>query len=556
MKKMKKMMALALAMVMMLAMGVTVFAADTPHSITIKNTNNAISIDGKTYNAYKLFDSTHSGTAYAYYMSTDNQFYSAALVAEEAPAANTLAAVLRTYFDFTVLAGDSSKVSVTPKAGYTAEANAREFADAIQPYLASANADKTGTASGETCTINLDANEAGQGYYIVTGVVEAKDQTTTAGKEEITSAVIITNEDPNPVVAPKAGVPTLNKKITGVAEAGKDGLSTAVNGAVLDDKGVAAVAKVGSKVSYQIDSIVPDLRGYTKYTFIIGDSITAGLDYVKNSFKIKYGTGEATEITPTFKNNDKSFELTIPMTTLDDYTAGTAITLTYDCTVNDSALSYDYENNTANLTYSRNPYNDNEKDTTPDKKTYVIDLNIDVDKVAEGASGKKLDGAEFQLYRMNGSAKEYYKWDATAKKVTWVASGGDTFTTNTAGKLTTQVRGLDKGEYYLEETKAPTGYNALAAPVKVTISVNEANNKVTYSATTDGAAAKVDNGVVDLATAQTSAQPVAVATIVNNAGAELPSTGGIGTTIFYVIGAILVLGAGILLVTRRRMNAN
>ena len=68
--------------------------------------------------------------------------------------------------------------------------------------------------------------------------------------------------------------------------------------------------------------------------------------------------------------------------------------------------------------------------------------------------------------------------------------------------------------------------------------------------------AKVDDGVVDLAAAQTAAQPVAVATIVNNAGQQLPSTGGIGTTIFYIVGAILVLGSGILLVTRRRMNAN
>jgi len=541
MKTLRKMMALVIAMVMVLAMGVTVFAADTPHTITITNTNNAISIDGKTYNAYKVFDSTHSGDAYAYYLSKTSQFYT-----------NTDAkSVIETYFTLTELPGDSTKVSVVPKADYDAEADARAFADAMQPYLKDLAADKTGTASGETCTITLDANEPGQGYYIVTGTAKASDQNTEAGKEEITSAVIVTNEDPSPVIAPKTGIPTLNKKITGVAE----GL-TKIGDALLDNDGVAAVAKVGSTVSYELDSIAPDLTGYTKYTFTFGDSITAGLTYVEDSFKLKVGSGDAASITPEFAADKKSFTYTIPYATLQTYTKGDAIVLTYDCTVNDSALNYDYENNTANLTYSRNPYDDTEKDTTPDKKTYVIDLNIDVDKVAEGVSGKKLDGAEFQLYRMNGTTKEYYKWDTTNKKVTWVASGGDTFTTDTAGKLTTQVQGLDKGEYYLEETKAPTGYNALSAPVKVTISVNEANNKVTYSATTDGAAAKVDDGVVDLTAAQTSAQPVAVATIVNNAGTQLPSTGGIGTTIFYIVGAILVLGAGILLVTRRRMNAN
>ena len=538
MKSLKKMIALAIAMVMVLAMSVTAFAA-TSHSITIKNENDAISINGKTYSAYKLFESTQNSdkTAYAYYLSKSNQFYTTS-------AAKT---IVEKYFTLTNIPGDSTKVTAVAKTGF----DPRTFADEIESVLENLRADYTSpAAANEQAVISLPSDEAGQGYYIVTGTAKASDQDTTAGKEEITSAVIVTNEDPNPVAKPKAGIPTLDKKITGVAE----GL-TEVSGAVLDADGVAAVAKVGSTVSYEIDSIVPDLTGYTTYTYKISDSITAGLTYVENSFVLKINNAEV-DIDPVFASDKKSFTLTIPMTTLEDYDAGTDIVLTYDCTVNDSALSYDYENNTANLEYSRNPYDSTEKDTTPDKKTYVIDLNIDVDKVAEATSGKKLDGAQFQLYRMNGTAKEYYKWDSAAKKVTWVASGGDTFTTDTNGKLTTKVQGLDKGEYYLEETKAPVGYNALSAPVKVTISANEANNKVTYSATTDGAAAKVDNGVVDLTAAQTSAQPVAVATIVNKAGTQLPSTGGIGTTIFYIVGAILVIGAGVVLVTRRRMNAN
>jgi fimbrial isopeptide formation D2 family protein/LPXTG-motif cell wall-anchored protein len=545
MKKMKKMMALALAMVMVLAMSVSVFAA-TSHSITIKNDNDAISINGKTYSAYKLFDSTQNSdkTAYAYYLSKSNQFYTTA-------AAKT---IVEKYFTLTDIPGDSTKVSAVAKTGF----DPRTFADEIESVLKNLAADYTSpAATNEQAVISLPDDEAGQGYYIVTGTAKASDQNTTAGKEEITSAVIVTNEDPNPVAKPKAGIPTLDKKITKVQEG-----TTEQTGAVLDAQGQAAVAKVGSTVSYEIDSIVPDMTGYTKYTFTIGDTITAGLDYVKTSFKIKYGDGTATEVTPTFKDSDKKFELTIPKATLDLYNAGTAITLTYDCTVNDSALSYDYENNTANLTYSRNPYDDTEKDTTPDKKTYVIDLNIDVDKVAENASGKKLDGAEFQLYRLNGTTEEYYKWDTTNKKVTWVTSGGDTFTTDATGKLTNQIQGLDKGEYYLKETKAPVGYNPLSAPVKVTITAaangtgTTDSTQVTYTATADGANVKVDNGTVDLTSAQTAAQPVAVATIVNNSGTILPSTGGIGTTIFYVVGSILVVGAGVLLVTRRRMNAN
>ena len=564
MKTLRKMMALALAMVMVLAMGVTVFASgdtgttggdggttggDAPaaatYSITVTNDNTAMSIVGKTYTAYKLFDVTYDGTNYAYSIKTDNPFYSGA----------AKAAVLDTYFDFT----DTSDATVKTVTVKTAKQDAttktlsaddvRKLADALQPYATGTGAGSA-QATAETVTINL--NEAG--YYIVTGTVKPTDPANS--DKEVVSAVILDNADPTAEVKPKASVPTLNKKITGVAE----GL-TNVDGALLDTKGVAAVAKVGSTVSYELDSVVPDLTGYTDYTFTFEDKLTGGLDYVENSFVLKI-KGTTENIAPTFAADKKSFTLTIPYDTLSKaaYTKGDAIVLTYNCTVNDSALTYDFENNTADLVYSKSPY-DTTTNKTPEKKTYVIDLNLDVDKIDGSDSTKHLDGAEFKLYRMNGTTKEYYKWDTTDKKVTWVAeANADVFTTNDEGKLTQQVRGLDKGTYYLEETKAPTGYNRLKDPVEVVISVSEdaAGEKVTYSATYGGEDATMTNGEVNLtaATQSSGKQPVATGVIENNSGAELPSTGGIGTTIFYVIGAILVLGAGILLVTRRRMNAN
>ena len=564
MRKIKKMMALALAMVMVLAMSITVFASgdtgttggdggttggDAPaaatYSITVTNDNEAMSIIGKTYTAYKLFDVTYDGTNYAYSIKTDNPFYSGA----------AKAAVLDTYFDFT----DTSDATVKTVTVKTAKQDAttktlsaddvRALADALQPYATGTGAGSV-TATAETATIDL--TEAG--YYIVTGTVKPTDPANS--DKEVVSAVILDNADPTAEVKPKASVPTLNKKITGVAE----GL-TEVNGAVLDAKGVAAVAKVGSTVSYELDSVVPDLTGYTDYTFTFEDKLTGGLDYVEDSFALTI-KGATENITPTFAADKKSFTLTIPYATLSKaaYTKGDAIVLTYKCTVNDSALTYDFENNTADLVYSKSPY-DTTTNKTPEKKTYVIDLNLDVDKIDGSDSTKHLDGAEFKLYRMNGTTKEYYKWDTTDKKVTWVAeANADVFTTNDEGKLTQQVRGLDKGTYYLEETKAPTGYNRLKDPVEVVISVSEdaAGEKVTYSATYGGENATMTNGEVNLtaATQSSGKQPVATGVIENNSGAELPSTGGIGTTIFYVIGAILVLGAGILLVTRRRMNAN
>ena len=548
-----KMMALALAMVMMLAMAIPAMAADSDYKITVTNTNDSISINGQTYSAYKLFDLSYNTdkTAYSYTISTSNYFYTTT-------GAKT---VLDKYFTFTASAGDSTVMVVEPKktgAYYDtdtktiSEAGARQLADDLQQYLASATPVKTGTASGETATITVGED----GYFVVTGNAKPTDPAST---ETVVSAVILTNAQPTATVNPKVSIPTLDKKITKVNEATASGTQD-VSGAVLDAKGQAAVAKVGSTVSYEIDSITPDLRGYTAYTFIIGDKITAGLTYVEDSFVLKINNAKV-EIDPVFAADKKSFTLTIPFGTLDDYDAGTAVVLTYNCTVNDSALTYDYENNTADLTYSRSPYDDN-TNKTPEKETYVIDLNLDVNKVAENASGETLTGAKFQLYRLaaDGTTKEWYLWDTANKKVTWTTTQGDADVFETSnGALTQQVRGLDKGTYYLLETEAPTGYNLLDEAVEVTIAAaadgtsSADSTKVTYTSSTSS----ITNGTVDLTTeTQAAAQPVATTTIINNTGSVLPSTGGIGTTIFYIVGAILVLGAGILLVTRRRMNAN
>jgi fimbrial isopeptide formation D2 family protein/LPXTG-motif cell wall-anchored protein len=380
----------------------------------------------------------------------------------------------------------------------------------------------------------------------VTGSIKPKDED--RSDEEIVSAVILDNAAPTATVNPKASVPELNKEIKKVQEG-----TTEVSGAVLDEDGKAAVAKVGSTVSYEITATTPDLTGYTDYIYKATDTISAGLAYVKDSFELKID-GAAVDIDPVFSNSDKTFTLTIPYNTMKNYAAGKNVVITYNCTVTADSLSYDYAKNTAKLEYSHNPFDEDDTDTTPDSETYVLNINLDVDKVAESASGEKLTGAKFKLRK---SATEYYKWDETNGKVTWVAEGqADVFETEN-GALKQQVRGLDKGTYYLVETEAPTGYNLLKDPITVEISVSEGNDKkVTYTATAGGQTAAVTNGVVDLTAAQNANQPVATATIINNSGAELPSTGGIGTTIFYVIGAILVLGAGVLLVTRRRMNAN
>jgi len=551
MKKFSKILSVALLVALVLSLGVASAFADPTHSITITNTNGNISIAGKTYNAYKLFDSTHQGDAYAYTMSTESPFYSTQLTSAEDPTEGSLAELLRTYFTFTTIDGDSTKINVEPKAGFD-ETAARALADAIEDFLP-ANPTAWGTASGETCVIDLSAATAGQGYYIVTGNADAVNGK--ANDKEVVSAVIITNEDPNPVVKPKADAPSLNKKITKVTE--KDNTDVSED-AILDDEGKAAVAKVGSAVTYTLTSVVPDMTGYDDYTYIIKDSISSGLTYVSSTFVLTIGTGDdnTVAIDPVFASDNKSFTLTIPYDTLSQYAKGTAITLTYDCTVNENALTIDYENNTARLEYSSNPYED-ETNHTPDSKTYVIDINVDLNKYTGSATDPngKLEGAEFKLYREVGTAtpktKQYYKWDTTNKVVDWTTNENeaDVFATNDEGKLTQQIRGLDQGTYFLLETQAPSGYNKLAGPVEFTISVSEADGTVTYTS----APGTVNGGVIELG-ADHEAQPVDIIDVENNSGVQLPSTGGIGTTIFYVVGGVLVLAAIILLVTKKRMS--
>lgn len=596
---MKKMMALVIAMVMVLAMAIPAMAAAGDYQITVENTNKAMSINGKTYYAYKVFDLTLGAEdtttdpatygAYAYSINSSDWAFTKLTTGATT---NSDTGVITTTYGIVLTPSAADPTTYTVNGDSMTEANARSLADALQSVLPATSA-ADGHAEGANEKAVIDLSEAG--WYAVYGTVKPTDPKAT---EEVVAAVGLTTTDKKVTVNPKASVPTLDKSITGVTE----------DGEVLDDDGQAAVAKVGAKVSYKLDSVTPDLTGYDDYKFIISDTISSGLTYDNTSLSSLVVKIDGTALAAakyTLAVDGQSFTLTIPYNTLKDYAAGKAIVVTYDAIVNSNALTTDYEKNTASLEYSNNPY-DTTTSHTPDKETYVIDLNIDVFKIGNNDNTKKLDGAEFKLYKTatgaatytaateyaagttyyssndgtdtvveiadadafaayegtlytktaGTSSKQYYKW--ADNKVTWVATqaAGDTFTTDNTGKLTQQVRGLDKGTYYLEETKAPEGYNVLSAPVEVTISVSEADNVVSYSATTDGVRAAMTNGQVDLTEAQNANQPVATATINNQSGSELPSTGGIGTTIFYIVGAILVLGAGILLVTRRRMNAN
>ncbi len=551
MKNIKKILALVVA-VLMIAASLTVAFAAQSHSITIHNDNANISINGKTYSAYKLFDSTHSGTAYAYSMLKTNQFYSADLLSETRPATAGLEQLLWDKFTFTAT-NDPNKVNVIVKDGF----DARVFADAIQAYLD----DKTPTATSqaaanETATISLPDDAAGEGYYIVTGTAAPTDGAT---PNEVVSAVILTNEDPTANIKPKADAPQLDKKITGEF--------------VLDAAGKAATAEVGKTVSFELDSKVPDMTGYTNYTFTIHDTMTNGLDFLTGTtatsvqgLELKINNVTITTDKYTVAVNGRHFDLTIPKTTLDQYTKGNAIVVTYSAKVNETALNTNFEKNTANLEYSNNPYDDNDHNTTPDETVYVIDINMDVLKYANNDTTATLAGAQFLIFQGSSQPADtdaaWYHYDEAADEVKWVVrSQADTFVTDDDGHFVTQVRGLKAEKegttYGLLETVPPTGYNLLGAPTYVTLtgSYTPAGDSTAENCTINASAGTVSGNVINLST-QNSTQPLDELAVQNQSGQQLPSTGGIGTTLFYVGGGILVLAAIILLVTKKRMSAN
>ena len=168
-------------------------------------------------------------------------------------------------------------------------------------------------------------------------------------------------------------------------------------------------------------------------------------------------------------------------------------------------------------------------------RTYT--WQVDVFKYTKnGEKEVALKDAEFILYRETSEGKEYAVV-ANGKLTGWTKNEGDATKLVTPANGKFSIAGLDAGTYYLKETKAPAGYNLLKDPIKVVItaSIDETTHAgtatITYNETYTGEV-KVEN----------------------NTGTELPSTGGMGTTIFYVLGGVLMAGAFVLLVVRKRMR--
>ena len=285
---------------------------------------------------------------------------------------------------------------------------------------------------------------------------------------------------------------------------------------------------------------------FAGYKYVFSDKMSKGLTYTAKTATIKIGN---TDITQSFNETVTPLEdgSTVVTWSCDDLkgidgvtlTSDTKVVINYSCTLNENAVIGEAGNpNTVNLTYSNNPNKGGEGDTgkTPDDKNIVFTYKVVVNKVDQDK--KALTGATFTLSKVNA--------DSTTKKIK-----DFTFSANDAKTVFT-ASGLDDGTYVLKETKTPSGYNTIEDQY-FTISA-EHDVKADDPKLQSLRGNKVDGTTTEIAFTPNTTDGSLTTDVVNKKGSSLPSTGGIGTTIFYVIGSILVIGAGVLLVTRRRMN--
>lgn len=476
--------------------------AAAQRTITINN-NTA----GHTYKAYQIFKGglSQDGTILSD-IQWGNGVNSEALL--------TALKGTEAYKDCTT-AADVAKVL----AGFENDAEQlKKVAVVINQNLNNANgAQSTGTGP-YTITVPSD------GYYLV------RDEGTVTATDGGTNFIlqVIGNVD----VTPKTtNAPDVDKKVK----------LHGVPGAVLSN---AVSAEVGHEVDFTITTTIPTgLDSYTNYTFNIVDTMSEGLTY-KGDFLV-HTVGAKTSL-----QKDEDYTLTIEGQTITVTLAskyvlanpGQKIEITYVAAVNDKSLTKDRENNSVHIVYSNNPADSNSTVTTVDKVVYVYNFDIVIDKV-DGADNKKLEGAQFALYKETGYVDLYYQWydenHENPNTFGW-STEADRTIVKTDKNGVASFKGLVPGTYYLQEIKAPDGYNTLDKPVKVEITA-------TYD----------ENGnIITNATQNEQKHYQVTSTITNNKGTVLPSTGGIGTTIFYVVGGLLMVGAAILLITKKRMHNN
>lgn len=518
MKNIKKIFSMLTITVMIFAFNcMAAFAAEGPYTITLTNSSSNVSIAGKTYTAYKVFNLSYNAdkTAYTYLPGDDclSQDYAAVCATMGVADVNAL---------------------ITTMSSANA-ADARKFADSIYDnYIKNGVADTvykaSATASGETATITVDK----AGYYLVYGEGASNEKA-------VTSLVMLGSTDPNAEITVKLDAPTITKEIYHNE---------------LNSWGSVGDNQIGDKVNFRTISNVPAyVSSYTDYKYIIHDTMTSGLTVDTDSVHVYTDENKTTELDKTAyitvsKTDDQNFTVTIDvLKAIKDgkLAEGATLYTYYDATLNESALKAstspdeaNHNDNEAWLEYSNNPYDNTSSAETPKSKVYDWTFTVNVSKT-NGDGTKQLSGAVFNIKRGDNVLK--FKETGTKEyTLSTDGTGSEDLTTGDDGII--KVIGLDDSvDYVLVEKTAPDGYNKAPDTTFNLTSAYAENN----GAKLETLAAGVTSGDQSSASGNTI-------TVKNNSGSALVGTGGIGTTIFYVGGGIIMVVAAVLLITKKRMK--
>lgn len=557
----------------------------TSFTLTFKNPAADNDLADHTYEAFQIFtgDLYATGTQTLSNIQWGDGVDSAALITALKAASNSA--------DFKAVFGTLKDTDTAETVARLLEENtnlAEEFADVLN---------KTGVLTATKTTSASDkitVDEAG--YYLIRDVL---DPVTAAGEGKqyaVTDYILKVTDDATIAITQKEDVPTLEKQI----KEGADLVS-------------ANTAAIGDRISYQVDSAVPDMSGYTAYYYIVTDTLSAGLTFNEDvAVKIGGTALEPDQFTVKYDaaTDAQHFEIAI-IDFYDSYKeqAGDAIEITYSATLNQDAEVGTVPNtNTANLKFSNNPNitpaKDEDEDGFPDSgepggetpdsvtKTYTTEITI----IKEDASTHApLQGAKFELtgegikaLLINGEVfvedengtyyllkdgtftenaphgaedtdtEEYNaKYDDITKKYSKVEKvTKDTETTNvckigyTNDEGKLTFTGLDAGSYTLSEIEAPKNYNKIADDISFEITGTiNADSSVSWS---------IDNTKFSENTRIEGETEVGIGTfsitVGNSKGIILPGTGGVGTLIFYVAGTLMIGTAVALVVTKKRMS--
>lgn len=437
------------------------------------------------------------GQTYTIYQVLDLESYNASANAYSYKAT----AAWSTFINSDQIKGTYVEVDAQGYVTWKSGADAAAFAKAAQKYAKDNSITNQGSVTATTTTVSFTGLDLG--YYLVD---------TTLG-----TLCSLDTTNPNVVMEEKNEVPTNVKTVE------ED--STGNYGEKND-------ADIGQTVNFK--STITAQAGAENYIF--HDTMSAGLTYTGVTGVTLNGTSvDASNYTvvSTGLTDGCTFEVRFTQAFCDTLKANDQIVISYMATLNEKAVVAGEGNpNTSKVSYG----DSSNTKYTPDSQTKTYTWDVDVFKYTmKGETETALAGATFTLSK-NADGSNPIALVSEGNNVYRVAKTGETetiteITTDATGKFT--IEGLDADTYYLTETKAPDGYNKLAGPVIIVIG---------------------ENGVVNATTE--APQGVDEVKVLNQTGTELPSTGGIGTTVFYVAGGALVLIAAVLLITRKRMNNN